>query len=1244
MMTTPWRSPVPRPRQPRWPARAALLAAVCLTLPSPARPASAPADAKPKQAGTKTIKLYRLTNEALLKQATAIYRTALRDYRAQFRALAAVEIQLDEVRRQTDAVKVSPPPTARTTAAPPPGEVAAKKALDAARARRAVVRKKLKLVETQKELLDRVTTRLEGCRAAVVAFQNAQGDLKAYALECRLRVKDGSLAEDQVPAELTAKSREKKDRQLKDDLAKLQTKSAEVRKGQKAVARLREATNKAALAAAADVVEASKNLLREQQRQELEKRYAGREPAALVPQLQQMVEEGMGLKGTYELALRKFQARQRTAERLRQELGALKPPAAKIPQLTRAEDVATAARSIRNLQRYYATRKKQLEALHSALAALAREGGKFEADAMVSEEHLFKMQVLGNLLKKNGVTDRKLPPQARAAGLDAAAKRQKKSAAAVRAATAKARAELSRLDRRRAEAAAAEEAAAKQLANLKESQEVTLAALKWEARLKDLTGTQVVRAFTATRKKLAVRLGKLKAQADGYTQAVAAVAAARTRLEGLKDPFLRAAEEQGQAEKKKLLAELRKEAGLERATRTRPAPPPAGGPKKANPPARKKTDTRTALEKEADRLSRFQQLLAGRVQVLDERQSKKKKLLTALDRLRTKAAAYARSLAGARLLALRWSATAVDLKKRFGKGELAADTLPAGITTALRLEQRTKLDAAATSVLNTLNQLQQERDLLRRPEPDGKKLTAATRDLLTVVGKRLDLLADLKRLAADYRRTPSARSPSERKRLEQRAADRRDAESSGWDTLLRLDASTTAKNLAQLLESYYRELIELEDKEENLTKQREKLERLLELTRKETAVLNRLLPLLARQVARHEAAREEEAVLARASLRPDRAEELLKAYQAKTGRLLPKPLPIPARDRAAKVDELGNRLFEFSVRLAAARKWTEVLQGRAAPTGLKAEAGVYQDEQARLKALSAANARRIQALTGPEESGPATGGEIGKTRRELTRIRLQGVKRTGIKILCILLAALLLPRLLTAVLRRAVGGTGDSGSSLALSALRAILKAAVWVVAITLILSTLGLDVTAILAGLGIGGLAIGLAAQSMIADVLGAFVIFAERRFKSGDVIRIGGDDPARVVGLTWRSTQVKNADGLLVTIPNRKVTEAAIQNLTRANGTYDSLTVSVTTRQDTARVLAVLRRALAECGQAAADHGVAVKEFDQKEGTKTIKYRFAWFLRDYEARDRTRDEVFARISASLAHEDMAGTEIKIS
>src|SRR5262249_14534694 len=270
----------------------------------------------------------------------------------------------------------------------------------------------------------------------------------------------------------------------------------------------------------------------------------------------------------------------------------------------------------------------------------------------------------------------------------------------------------------------------------------------------------------------------------------------------------------------------------------------------------------------------------------------------------------------------------------------------------------------------------------------------------------------------------------------------------------------------------------------------------------------------------------------------------------------------------------------------------------------------------------------------------------GRTRDELTKIRKHGLAVIGYKVLAILIAALLLPRILMFLIGRAVGRGGEAGGNtgLVLTAVPAFVEVAIWVTAVALILRVAGFDVTAIVAGLGIGGLAIGLAAQPMIADVIAAIVIVAERRFKIGDVIRLGGDEPARVMGMTWRSTQFKNPDGLLVNVPNRKVAEASVQNLTRSGRTYDSLNVSITTQRDVGKVLGAIRKAMEECPHLSADDGVSVKEYTHKREKKEVKYRFWWSLMDYETRNATRDEVFTRVTATLADADLAGTEVTLS
>ena len=110
--------------------------------------------------------------------------------------------------------------------------------------------------------------------------------------------------------------------------------------------------------------------------------------------------------------------------------------------------------------------------------------------------------------------------------------------------------------------------------------------------------------------------------------------------------------------------------------------------------------------------------------------------------------------------------------------------------------------------------------------------------------------------------------------------------------------------------------------------------------------------------------------------------------------------------------------------------------------------------------------------------------------------------------------------------------------------------------------------------------------------------------------------------------STALKNADGLVVSVPNRKVTETTVQNLTKSGHTYDSLSATVTTDKDVGRVLGLVKRAMEACENLSPDHGVSVKKFTHKGATKVVEYRFWWFLKDYENRNKTRDEVFAHMN----------------
>jgi MscS family membrane protein len=112
--------------------------------------------------------------------------------------------------------------------------------------------------------------------------------------------------------------------------------------------------------------------------------------------------------------------------------------------------------------------------------------------------------------------------------------------------------------------------------------------------------------------------------------------------------------------------------------------------------------------------------------------------------------------------------------------------------------------------------------------------------------------------------------------------------------------------------------------------------------------------------------------------------------------------------------------------------------------------------------------------------------------------------------------------------------------------LRKSIKAFIIVVALLVTASNLGMDITGALASLSIGGLALGLAAQDTLANLFGAVAVYLDRPFRIGDRIRIDQVD-GNVEQIGLRSTQVRNADGFLVTIPNKTVAAATITNISR-------------------------------------------------------------------------------------------------
>ena len=95
----------------------------------------------------------------------------------------------------------------------------------------------------------------------------------------------------------------------------------------------------------------------------------------------------------------------------------------------------------------------------------------------------------------------------------------------------------------------------------------------------------------------------------------------------------------------------------------------------------------------------------------------------------------------------------------------------------------------------------------------------------------------------------------------------------------------------------------------------------------------------------------------------------------------------------------------------------------------------------------------------------------------------------------------------------------------------------VWLsVGILLGLTALGIDIVPLLAGASLVGVAISLASQNLIKDAINGFLIVLEDQYALGDVINVG-DVGGLVENLNLRMTQVRDAEGRLITIPNSEI-----------------------------------------------------------------------------------------------------------
>lgn len=111
----------------------------------------------------------------------------------------------------------------------------------------------------------------------------------------------------------------------------------------------------------------------------------------------------------------------------------------------------------------------------------------------------------------------------------------------------------------------------------------------------------------------------------------------------------------------------------------------------------------------------------------------------------------------------------------------------------------------------------------------------------------------------------------------------------------------------------------------------------------------------------------------------------------------------------------------------------------------------------------------------------------------------------------------------------------------------------------TILGSVFNLNIVTLIGGLGIGGLAVALAAKESLENLLGSFLIFLDKPFLVGDQVKVGNVEGV-VEHIGFRSTQIRSFERALISVPNKKMIDAELENQTKREHRRARFIISLT------------------------------------------------------------------------------------
>ena len=138
---------------------------------------------------------------------------------------------------------------------------------------------------------------------------------------------------------------------------------------------------------------------------------------------------------------------------------------------------------------------------------------------------------------------------------------------------------------------------------------------------------------------------------------------------------------------------------------------------------------------------------------------------------------------------------------------------------------------------------------------------------------------------------------------------------------------------------------------------------------------------------------------------------------------------------------------------------------------------------------------------------------------------------------------------LAIILEKRASATEDTTDDQLIIFFREFLKVILVIICILVMIRfVLNEDITKILAGLSLAGAAIALAAKESLENLIASFIIFFDRPFRVGDLLKVQQiQGTVEKIGL--RSTRIRTNDKTYVSMPNKQMVDSIVDNFSLRN-----------------------------------------------------------------------------------------------